>query len=89
MSESIFYFLQQIANGLTIGSTYALIAIGYTMVYGIIGMINFANGEVYMISTYIAFIALAGLSMLGIDFSADRNGVSGQYSGRQCLWLLH
>ncbi|MDX1319493.1 MAG: high-affinity branched-chain amino acid ABC transporter permease LivH [Oceanospirillum sp.] len=67
MSESIFYFLQQIANGLTIGSTYALIAIGYTMVYGIIGMINFAHGEVYMISTYVAFIALAGLSMLGID----------------------
>ncbi|WP_086480274.1 high-affinity branched-chain amino acid ABC transporter permease LivH [Oceanospirillum sanctuarii] len=67
MSESIFYFLQQIANGLTIGSTYALIAIGYTMVYGIIGMINFAHGEVYMISTYVAFIALAGLSMMGID----------------------
>ncbi|OOV88066.1 high-affinity branched-chain amino acid ABC transporter permease LivH [Oceanospirillum linum] len=67
MSESIFYFLQQIANGLTIGSTYALIAIGYTMVYGIIGMINFAHGEVYMIGTYVAFIALAGLSMLGID----------------------
>ncbi|WP_028303456.1 high-affinity branched-chain amino acid ABC transporter permease LivH [Oceanospirillum maris] len=67
MSESIYYFLQQIANGLTIGSTYALIAIGYTMVYGIIGMINFAHGEVYMIGTYVAFIALAGLSMLGID----------------------
>ena len=67
MSESIFYFLQQVANGLTIGSTYALIAIGYTMVYGIIGMINFAHGEVYMISTYVVFIALAGLSMMGID----------------------
>lgn len=67
MSESIFYFLQQVTNGLTIGSTYALIAIGYTMVYGIIGMINFAHGEVYMMGTYVAFIALAGLSMLGID----------------------
>ena len=42
MSEQIFYFIQQLLNGLTIGSTYALIAIGYTMVYGIIGMINFA-----------------------------------------------
>jgi branched-chain amino acid transport system permease protein len=45
---------------MTIGSTYALIAIGYTMVYGIIGMINFAHGEVYMIGSYVAFIALAG-----------------------------
>lgn len=43
-------FLQQLINGLTLGSVYGLIAIGYTMVYGIIGMINFAHGEVYMIS---------------------------------------
>ena len=43
-------FLQQMINGLTLGSVYGLIAIGYTMVYGIIGMINFAHGEVYMIS---------------------------------------
>ncbi|WP_414713146.1 ABC transporter permease subunit, partial [Serratia marcescens] len=48
MSEQLLYFLQQMFNGLTLGSTYALIAIGYTMVYGIIGMINFAHGEVYM-----------------------------------------
>ncbi len=46
MSEQLLYFLQQMFNGLTLGSTYALIAIGYTMVYGIIGMINFAHGEV-------------------------------------------
>lgn len=62
----IYHFLQQLVNGLTIGSTYALIAIGYTMVYGIIGMINFAHGEVYMIGSYVAFIALAGLAMMGI-----------------------
>ena len=62
----IYHFSQQLINGLTIGSTYALIAIGYTMVYGIIGMINFAHGEVYMIGSYVAFIALAGLAMLGI-----------------------
>ncbi|WP_026957597.1 high-affinity branched-chain amino acid ABC transporter permease LivH [Aliagarivorans taiwanensis] len=67
MSEQLFYFLQQLTNGLTIGSTYALIAIGYTMVYGIIGMINFAHGEVYMIGSYVSFIVLAGLAMLGID----------------------
>jgi len=68
MLESSLYFLQQLINGITIGSTYALIAIGYTMVYGIIGMINFAHGEIYMIGTYIAFMAIAGTAMLGIEF---------------------
>ncbi|MES2821686.1 MAG: high-affinity branched-chain amino acid ABC transporter permease LivH [Pseudomonadota bacterium] len=63
----LYHFLQQLINGLTVGSTYALIAIGYTMVYGIIGMINFAHGEVYMIGSYMAFIAIAGLTMLGLD----------------------
>ncbi|MDB6048574.1 MAG: braD [Pseudomonas sp.] len=68
MPEIDFYhFFQQLINGLTVGSTYALIAIGYTMVYGIIGMINFAHGEVYMIGSYVAFIALAGLSAMGLD----------------------
>ena len=43
------YFLQQLINGVTLGAVYALIAIGYTMVYGIIGMINFAHGDIYMI----------------------------------------
>lgn len=50
------YFIQQIVNGLTIGSVYGLIAIGYTMVYGIIGMINFAHGDVFMVGTFIALI---------------------------------
>ncbi len=68
MLESLLYFAQQLLNGLTMGSTYALIAIGYTMVYGIIGMINFAHGEIYMIGTYISFIAIAGLMMLGITW---------------------
>lgn len=67
MTEAFFYFIQQLFNGLTLGSTYALIAIGYTMVYGIIGMINFAHGEVYMIGSYVAFIALTGLAMLGLE----------------------
>lgn len=69
MSEQFFYFVQQLLNGLTIGSTYALIAIGYTMVYGIIGMINFAHGEVYMIGSYIAFLVIGLLMMLGVDSS--------------------
>jgi branched-chain amino acid transport system permease protein len=63
----IYHYLQQLINGLTVGSTYALIAIGYTMVYGIIGMINFAHGEVYMIGSYVAFIVIAGLTVMGID----------------------
>ena len=63
----LYHYLQQLVNGLTVGSTYALIAIGYTMVYGIIGMINFAHGEVYMIGSYVAFIVIAGLTMMGLD----------------------
>jgi len=51
------YFTQQLINGLTLGSIYGLIAIGYTMVYGIIGMINFAHGEIYMIAAFCAIIA--------------------------------
>ena len=46
------YFLQQLINGLTLGSIYGLIAIGYTMVYGIIGMINFAHGDIFMIGAF-------------------------------------
>ena len=55
--------LQQLINGLTLGAVYGLIAIGYTMVYGIIGMINFAHGDIYMVSAFIAvtcFTLLAG-----------------------------
>jgi branched-chain amino acid transport system permease protein len=52
------YFLQQLINGLTLGSIYGLIAIGYTMVYGIIGMINFAHGDVFMVGSIVAFIVL-------------------------------
>lgn len=66
MTETLLYLIQQLINGLTIGSTYALIAIGYTMVYGIIGMINFAHGEIYMIGSYITFIVIAGLLGMGM-----------------------
>ncbi len=52
------YFVQQLINGLTLGSIYGLIAIGYTMVFGIIGMVNFAHGDVFMLSTFIALIIL-------------------------------
>jgi len=52
------YFTQQLINGLTLGGIYGLIAIGYTMVYGIIGMINFAHGEIYMIGAFCVIITL-------------------------------
>ncbi|HRN89080.1 branched-chain amino acid ABC transporter permease LivH [Hyphomicrobium sp.] len=61
------YFLQQLINGLTLGSIYGLIAIGYTMVYGIIGMVNFAHGDVFMVSAFIALILFLILTqILGI-----------------------
>src|SRR4051812_26661511 len=66
------YFAQQLINGVTLGSIYGLIAIGYTMVYGIIGMINFAHGDVFMIG---GFIALITILLLGLTAATP-------------LWLL-
>jgi branched-chain amino acid transport system permease protein len=60
-------FVQQLINGITLGSIYGLIAIGYTMVFGIIGMVNFAHGDVFMVSAFIGLIAyLIVTSWLGI-----------------------
>ena len=74
-------FIQQLINGLSLGSIYALIALGYTMVYGIINLINFAHGEIYMVGAYIGFalttflnlgfipsllISMVGCSILGM-----------------------
>jgi branched-chain amino acid transport system permease protein len=60
------YFVQQLINGVTLGAIYGLIAIGYTMVYGIIGMINFAHGDVFMVGAFIALIAFLALVAIGI-----------------------
>lgn len=54
-------FVQQLINGLTIGSIYALIALGYTMVYGILRLINFAHGDIYMVGAYAGFILATSL----------------------------
>ncbi len=62
------YLLQQLINGLTLGAVYGLIAIGYTMVYGIVGMINFAHGEIYMIGAFVSIIAFALLGLTGVSF---------------------
>lgn len=62
------YFIQQLINGLSLGAIYGLIAIGYTMVYGIIGMINFAHGEIYMIGAFVALITFLAIGALGITW---------------------
>ena len=55
------FFTQQLVNGITLGSLYALLAIGYSIVYGVIGLLNFAQGEVYMVGAFIGFGVLSGL----------------------------
>ena len=61
-------FAQQIINGISLGSIYALIALGYTMVYGIINLINFAHCDVYMIGAYIGYFCMTSLG-LGVFWS--------------------
>ena len=61
MNEFLPQLIQQLFNGLSLGAIYALIAIGYTMVYGIIGMINFAHGEIYMIGGYVGLVTLSAV----------------------------
>ena len=56
--EFIQQILQQLINGISLGSIYALIALGYTMIYGIIKLINFAHGDIYMVGAYLGFYAI-------------------------------
>ncbi len=69
-------FFQQLVNGLTIGAIYALVALGYTMVYGILRLINFAHGDVYMVGAFVGF------------FVAGALGFSGALTGSAVLSLL-
>jgi len=62
------YFLQQLINGVTLGALYGLVAIGYTMVYGIIGLINFAHGDIFMVGAFVALIAFLVLALVGITW---------------------
>ena len=64
------YFVQQLINGITLGAIYGLIAIGYTMVYGIIGMVNFAHGEVFMIGSFVSLIFILILGLTGASSMA-------------------
>ncbi len=65
MEDFLPQLLQQLFNGLSLGAIYALIAIGYTMVYGIIGMINFAHGDIYMIGAYVGLVTLSAVGTQG------------------------
>jgi branched-chain amino acid transport system permease protein len=62
------YFAQQLINGLTLGAIYGLIAIGYTMVYGIVGMINFAHGDIFMVGAFVSLIMFIFLLSVGLTF---------------------
>lgn len=64
------YFIELLFSGLTRGSIYALIALGYTMVYGIIGLINFAHGEIYMIGAFTAYVIATVLGIYGFPVLA-------------------
>ena len=64
------YFIELFFSGLTRGAIYALIALGYTMVYGIIGLINFAHGEIYMIGAFTSFVVASVLSIYGFPLIA-------------------
>jgi branched-chain amino acid transport system permease protein len=63
MDSFLQQFYQQLVNGISLGSIYALIALGYTMVYGIIRLINFAHGDIYMLGAYVAFFATTALKL--------------------------
>ena len=73
-AESANLYTQSLINGLTAGSLIALIALGYTMVYGIVELINFAHGDVFMLGTFFAFTVLAVLGLTGSDTAAAGGG---------------
>src|SRR5581483_10589407 len=64
-------FLQQIVNGLVLGSIYALVALGYTMVYGILGLINFAHGDIVMVGALVSLTVARVLSAHGVGPAAS------------------
>ena len=65
LSEGLRAFLGQVVNGLTIGSFYALISLGYTMVYGVLSMVNFAHGDIFMVGAYWGFFATSLMQKSG------------------------
>ena len=78
MGSQLTYFLQQTINGLSIGAIYSLIAIGYSMVYGLLYLINFAHGDLYVFGTFLVFSFLSILgskvpAIVGMRAGCDRS----------------
>ena len=71
MAAALQHLLQQIINGIAAGSVYALIAVGYTMVYGVLKFINFAHGDVYMVGAYVGFFAVTEVLMHASPVAQD------------------
>ena len=76
-SSLIQQFFQQLINGVSLGSIYALIALGYTMVYGIIRLINFAHGDIYMLGAYAGYFATTYFKMSFISRTCFFDGDGG------------
>jgi len=68
-NEQLILLFQQLLNGITVGSFYALVALGYTMVYGVLSMINFAHGDIFMVGAYIGFFTINRLTDAGLAAS--------------------
>ena len=66
MTDQIIMFISQLFNGLKIGSVYALVALGYTMVYGIIRLINFAHGDFIMVGAYVLMLTIPAIVAMGL-----------------------
>ena len=79
-------FLQQLINGVSLGAIYSLIALGYTMVYGVLKLINFAHGDVYMVGAFMGYYIANGLGARG----AQMLGASAEgFIARGCLAAEH
>ena len=78
--------LQQIINGLSLGSIYALIALGYTMVYGILKLINFAHGEVFMVGAYTGLYVANALGIDAFEAAAEVFRCIWRYSCWSSRW---
>ena len=74
MDTFLHQFFQQLINGVSLGSIYALIALGYTMIYGIIKLINFAHGDIYMLGAYFGFFAITQLGWFVYTIYSFCNG---------------
>lgn len=70
MEQAVQLFLQQLINGVQLGSVYALVAVGYTMVYGVLQFINFAHGDVYMVGAFMGLFAVTGFTLEKVDRQA-------------------